>query len=242
MFKSIKSREPLSKKIVADIEAAIKSKKIPINGKLPSEKELCVQFNVSRTVLREALKVLGGMGLINIRKGKGIYVNDISTESVSDHIERYLLMKLEKQQIMEVHSIREIIEPGIVSAAALNRTEDDIVKLKSNLEKFSDLNIDSEERSSLDGEFHLLIAKTTKNSLLPILLEPIYNVMYQIRSAVYPAVKGSGNSAIIWHKKIVEAIEKKDVNMAKECIMKHLEISREHTKKLLRAMAEIEKN
>ncbi len=236
MFKSITTREPLSKKIVAEIEEAIKQKKIPVNGQLPSEKELCAQFNVSRTVLREALKILGGMGMVTIRKGKGVFVNDISTSTVSSHIERYLLMKLEKQQILDVHYVREIIEPDIVAAAALSRTDEDIEKLQKNYEKFKDPNIDFKERSNLDGEFHLMIAKATKNSLLPMILEPIYNVMYEIRSAVYPAVKGSGHSAIIWHKKIVDAIIEKDAETARTSIIRHLEISREHTKKLLKSM------
>jgi len=234
MFKSIAAREPLSKRIVAEIEEAIRQKRIPVNSQLPSEKELCAQFNVSRTVLREALKILGGMGLITIRKGKGVFVNDISTSTVSSHIERYLLMKLEKQQILDVHYVREIIEPNIVATAALTRTDEDIQKLKDNYEKFKNPNIDYKERSALDGEFHLLIAKATKNSLLPMILEPIYNVMYEIRSAVYPAVKGSGHSAILWHKKIIDAIVNKDVESAKTSIIRHLEISREHTKKLLK--------
>jgi GntR family transcriptional regulator, transcriptional repressor for pyruvate dehydrogenase complex len=238
MFKSIKTREPLSKKIVADIEEAIRSKKIPVNGQLPSEKELCVQFNVSRTVLREALKILGGMGLLTMKKGKGVFVNEITTESVSTHIERYLLMKFEKQQILEVHYVREIIEPSIVSTAALSRSDEDIEKLQENLKRFSIENIDYKERSNLDGEFHLLIAKATRNSLLPLILEPIYNVMYQIRSAVYPAVSGSGHSAIMWHKKILDAIIKKNSELAQQSIIKHLEISREHTKKLLASMVE----
>jgi GntR family transcriptional regulator, transcriptional repressor for pyruvate dehydrogenase complex len=242
MFKSIKTREPLSKKIVADIEEAIRSKKIPVNAQLPSEKELCIQFNVSRTVLREALKVLGGMGLVTIRKGKGVFVKDITTESVSGHIERYLLMKLEKRQILQVHYVREIIEPGIVETAAMCRTDEDIAKLKDNLKRFKNEKIDIKERSNLDGEFHLLIAKSTKNSLLPIILEPIYNVMYEIRSAVYPAVKGSGDSAIQWHKKILDAIIKKDSELAKKTIISHLEISRKHTEQLLKATSENEVN
>ena len=238
MFNSIKTREPLSKKIVTDIEAAIRQKKIPINGKLPSEKELCIQFNVSRTVLREALKVLGGMGLVTIKKGKGVYVKDITTQTVSSHFERYLLLKFEKQQILEVHYVREIIEPSIVATAAINRTDEDIELLKNNYEKFKKSDIDFKERSSLDGEFHLIIAKATKNTLLPLILEPIYNVMYEIRSAVYPSVKGSGTSAIQWHKKLLDSIINRDSESAKEAIIKHLEISREHTRKLLVSMVE----
>ena len=245
MFKSIMTREPLSKKIVAEIESAIRQKKIPVNGQLPSEKELCLQFNVSRTVMRESLKTLGGMGLVSIRKGKGVFVNDISTSTVSSHIERYLLMKLEKQQILDVHYVREIIEPNIVATAALCRTDEDVERLKANFEKFKNPEIDSKERSMLDGEFHLMIAKATKNSLLPMILEPIYNVMYEIRSAVYPTVKGSGHSAIIWHKRIVDAIIQRDPESAKNSIIRHLEISRDHTKQLLKNMNEknaIEKN
>jgi GntR family transcriptional repressor for pyruvate dehydrogenase complex len=230
-FNSIESREPISNRIVSEIENAIKWKKIPVMGRLPSEKELCLQFNVSRNVMREALKVLNGMGLINFQKGKGIFVNDITSESVSNHIERYLSIKFEITSILDMFDVRLAIEPNIVAAAAINRSEEDIFKLKENVTKFCDQKINFKERSILDGEFHCLIAKSTKNSYFSLIMEPVYNVMHEIRKAVFPAVKESGHSAELWHKKILDSIIKKDPEKARNYLKSHLEISKSHARK-----------
>jgi GntR family transcriptional regulator, transcriptional repressor for pyruvate dehydrogenase complex len=241
VFKAIGNKELLSQKVVHEIEQAIRKRKILTNNKLPSEKELCLQFNVSRTVLREALKVLAGMGLINIQNGKGIYVNEISTELVTNHIERFLLLKYEKESVLNMYDVRESIEPNILAIAAQKRTDEDIKELKINVEKFCDHHRDFNERSLLDGQFHLLITKATQNSYFPLIMEPIYNVMHEIRKAVYPAVAESEKSAEIWHRRILDAIIKRDSNSAMNCIIRHLQISRNYTEKWLRLTMKTEK-
>jgi GntR family transcriptional regulator, transcriptional repressor for pyruvate dehydrogenase complex len=242
VFSAIDKKESLSQKVVHEIEEAIRKRKISTNNRLPSEKELCLQFNVSRTVLREALKVLAGMGLINVQNGKGVFVNEISRQSVTNHIERYLLLKYEKENVLNMYDVRESIEPNILSIAAIKRTEEDIKELKMNVEKFCDHHIDFNERSILDGQFHLLITRATQNLYFPLIMEPIYNVMHEIRKVVYPAVSESEGSAEIWHRKILDAIINKDSKSAKYFIIRHLQISRNHTKKWLKSVLKTEKS
>ena len=74
IFNSVGNKELLSQKVAAEIENAIISKKIPPGDRLPSELELCSQFGVSRTAVREALRTLSAKGMISIEKGRGIFV------------------------------------------------------------------------------------------------------------------------------------------------------------------------
>ncbi len=97
MFNSIEARVPIKQLIASEIEDAILTKKYLPGAKLPSENELCAQFNVSRTSVREALQVLSAHGLITVEKGKGIFVNRITSESVINPFEKYLKQRLARQ-------------------------------------------------------------------------------------------------------------------------------------------------
>ena len=80
VFSKIGTIQTLSQKIERRIEEAIQQRKLRPGDKLPSEKELCASFSVSRTALREALRRLSARGLIEIKKGSGMYVSEIQIE------------------------------------------------------------------------------------------------------------------------------------------------------------------
>src|SRR5512136_1632869 len=133
MFEPVGKRKLLSKMVESQIEDAIRSKSVLPGEKLSSEQELCEQFKVSRTALREALRMLAARGLVVIMKGKGIYVQNISAETVTDPIYLYLQMQSESNFILDVIHARQILEPPIAALAAINHTEEDAEKLKKDL-------------------------------------------------------------------------------------------------------------
>lgn len=90
IFSPLESREPINKLISQQIEKAIFERKYPPGSKLPSENEMCEQFGVSRTSVREALGALEAQGIIEIIKGKGMYVNKLSSETVTNPLQKYL--------------------------------------------------------------------------------------------------------------------------------------------------------
>ncbi|RMD92070.1 MAG: FadR family transcriptional regulator, partial [Calditrichaeota bacterium] len=83
LFSRIGNHRTLSQEIEHKIETAILEKKLIAGQKLPTEKELCEMFGVSRTALREALQMLSARGLLYIKKGSGVFVNDFSARHVS---------------------------------------------------------------------------------------------------------------------------------------------------------------
>ena len=165
IFEAIENREPVSKKIASLIEDAIKLSKFKPGDKLPSEPELCGQFRVSRTAVREALKMLAARGLITIKKGKGMYVSDFSSQNVVEPLKLYLHFQGNNLHSVDVIEARMMIEPAIAFYAAQNRTFEDIEILNND---YNDLRTCENEPSIVahwDSKFHLDMPKAYSNHL-----------------------------------------------------------------------------
>jgi len=242
MFISVGKRSLLSNIVVSQIEEAIRSKVLVPGAKLPSELGLCQQFGVSRTAIREALRTLSGRGLLSIIKGKGIFVQNISAETVTDPIQRYLEMQLQRDYVLDVVHARQIIEPPIAASAALHHTTEDAEKLKADQHELVHSEGDYEELSRLDMLFHLDIAKASENSLIPLILEPIHRLIPQIKSSVYATIVDAKKSAVEWHEKILTAILSKDAEGARTAMIRHLEIAEQHTEQMLQKKQRTKKN
>ena len=233
MFEPVGKRKLLSKMVESQIEEAIRSKSVLPGEKLSSEQELCEQFKVSRTALREALRMLAARGLVVVMKGKGIYVQNISAETVTDPIYLYLQMQSESNYILDVIHARQIIEPPIAALAALYHTEEDAERLKKDLNDLKTTNGDYKELSRLDMLFHLDIAKASENLLIPLLLEPIHRLAPRIKSSVYATIIDAKKIAVEWHEKILTAILNRDAENARLAMVRHLEIAEQHDKQIL---------
>jgi GntR family transcriptional repressor for pyruvate dehydrogenase complex len=242
IFNSIGKRSLLSNIVVSQIEKTIRSKVLLPGAKLPSELVLCQQFGVSRTAVREALRTLSARGLITIMKGKGIFVQNITSEIVTDPIYLFLEMQHERSYVLDVVHARQIIEPPIAASAALHHTDEDAEKLKKDHNDLVHSNGDYKELSRLDMLFHLDIAKASENSIIPLILEPIHRLIPQIKSSVYATVGDAKRSAVEWHQKILTAILQRDAEGARNAMIRHLEIAEQHTEQMLKNQPSIGKN
>lgn len=213
-----------------------------MGNKLPSELELCVQFGVSRTALREALRMLSARGLITIVKGKGIFVKGFSADSVTDPLHHYLQFQSERSYVLDVIHARQLIEPPIAASAALHHTEEDIGRLEKDILELKKCTGDLSSLASLDMSFHLNIAKASQNPLMPLILDPINRLMPNIKQSVYATVADAKESAIIWHQKIFDEILRRDADAARKAMVQHLQIAEEHAEKMLEAQKEATKH
>ena len=234
LFPKIGTDLTLSQEIVKKLEDIIRQKKVLPGEKLPSEMEMCSMFGVSRTSLREALQMLSARGLITIRKGSGIYVNNYSPAHAIKPMSLFLELNLDREYITHVMEVRKMFEPNIASLDALNRTETDIQKLEQNLEELKNSPIDNfYKQGEIDRDFHLIIAEACKNSIVQIIVTPIFELMPKIRSIVYAYVQTAKDEAIDFHFKIFEKIKEKDADGAYQMMIKHLEIAEQHSRKVM---------
>ncbi|MBU0476259.1 MAG: FadR family transcriptional regulator [Bacteroidetes bacterium] len=233
MFKSVEERIPIKEIIVKQVEEAILSRKFLPGDKLPTESELGTQFGVSRTSVREAIQILSARGLISVEKGRGIFVNKITSKSVVDPLKKFLQLKLDKDSVLNLTHARQIIEPAIVREAAKNRTMEDIEILTNDIKDLESCVGDYEELAALDMRFHLNIAKATHNIIIPLIIQPIHSLLPKIKPIIFATVEDSKVVAIIWHKKILDAIINQDEETAFNEMVEHLKLAELHSKKVL---------
>lgn len=233
-YARVGSSETLSTKIQSQIEQSIIQKKFLPGDKLPTEKEMCEMFGVSRTALREALQMLSVQGLIHIRKGSGIYVNEYNSDNAVKLMSRYLEMNLNPELILQIVEVRKAFEPTIAWLAAKNRDDQDVEELERNLEdlKLSDA-LDSEKQGMIDQEFHLKICNATKNPIIALQMNPIFRLMPNIRTIVYKTVDTALSEAVDFHERIFETIREQDAAGARDAMAGHLVVAEEHAYKIM---------
>lgn len=217
------ANQTLSQKIERTIENAIREKKLTIGSKLPTEREMCESFGVSRTALREALRRLNARGLITIKKGSGMYVSEINIEDAIKSLNLYYDLKFDKNLLTQIIEVRMLFEPEIARLAATNRTEQHVVELQKNLVDFEICDPDNTQKEAdLDNKFHLSITKSTANPIMQITMEPIYSLLPRMRSYIYANIEGEKAYTLNSHKELLKAIAAKDGENAYLIMKKHL--------------------
>jgi GntR family transcriptional repressor for pyruvate dehydrogenase complex len=208
IFSKIGTTQTLSQKIERRIEVAIQQRKLVPGNKLPSEKELCASFAVSRTALREALRRLSARGLIEIKKGSGMYVSEICIEDAVKSLNLYYDLKFDSNLIAQMIEMRSLFEPQIARLAARNRTKDDLIILQNNLNDLKDCNPDNTQmEADIINRFHTNIAKATGNPMIIVSMEPIFSLLPRMRNFFYANIDGEKEYTLEAQNKIYAAIE-----------------------------------
>ena len=231
-FKPVGNSQLLSTAIVNAIEDSIRSRELTPDMKLSSEHELCDQFGVSRTVLREALRMLSARGLLRIEKGRGIFVSHISSETVTGPLELYLHQNSEPFPAMDIIRARQLIEPSLAAEAALRHSEEDARQLEDDCERLRACEGRGSTLAELDLAFHRHIAVASGNKLVPLLIEPIHALMPRLKSSVHSKIEEARYSAIEWHERILKAIIMRNAEGARSAMHLHLVESERHLRQV----------
>ncbi len=236
IFTKIGTGLTLSQKIERKIEEAIRQKKLIPGTKLPSEKELCAQFAVSRTALREALRRLSARGLIDIRKGSGIYITELKIEDAINSLHLFYDLRFNSDLILQIIEVRRLFEPEVARLAAMNRTENDIKTLQKNLTELERSNPDNTQLEvDIINRFHMNLAKATHNPIVLISLEPVYSLLPRMRNLIYGNIEGEKEYTMKYQKELLNALKTKDSNKAYEVSVVLLERNMEIYKKYYKA-------
>lgn len=239
LFDKIGSKLTLSQKIERKIEAAIREKKLPVGSRLPTERELCEAFGVSRTALREALRRLSARGLVEITKGSGMTVTGFQVDDAVKIMDLYYDMQFDQNLIPQIIEVRRLFEPQIAGQAALKRTQNDLSDIQENIEQFRNCDPDNIQlEADLDNKFHLLIARATHNPIVQITMEPIYSLLPRMRNFIYANIDGEKDVTLESHLLIFDAINKQKPEVAEKLMAEHLQRTYEIYKKHLHSTFE----
>jgi len=187
--------------------------------RIPAERELCQKLGVGRASLREALKALEIMGMIETRLGDGTYVC-----KRSDFFSRPLLWAIassSEADARELVEARTLIEVELAGLAADHATPEHLKELGEQLDQMEKAKKNPEKFVQADVNFHLVIGRAASNSILMNALHLVRNLLQQwILGAV--AVKGVPEKACAQHKRVLLAIKNKDASAARKEMRKHL--------------------
>lgn len=216
------SIKPVARSIGDEVFNQIKEQIIsgewPIGSKIPTENELTILLQVSRISVRHAVQRLVGMGLLEIKRGDGTYVKNISVASQFENI--FPMLMLSKNDFKEIYEFRVILEIENARLAAKRATEEDICKLRESYENMKDSQKDIEKFAQEDINFHTNVAMATHNSFIIKTTSIIHEVLQKMMLA---GVKAVGMDAgIYYHEKIIEAIENKDSKNAAKIMKEHI--------------------
>lgn len=212
------------------IKEAILSGELRTGELLPPEAELARQFNVSRTTLREALRVLSAQQLVRKVPGArgGNFVQSVDYRSLgvvmTDTIDN--LLSLGTIQFDEVADVRRHLEVPSVRLAALNRSEEELAQLTEIVGKQKAASVDDPGIPELDRRFHTLIAQASGNRVLSALVGALHHATEPVHYLdLSPDV---GRETVIQHQAIVRAIADQSADRAEAAVVEHLSYLRRH--------------
>jgi len=215
----------LYEQIVQQIEESIVKGDLKPGDQLPAERDLAQRFGVSRTAVREAVKALREKGLVEAYSGRGTFVTDGTRNAVRQSLD---LMSRMGQQEGSTHlaEVRAILEPEIAALAAQRIQESELTTMREAVAVMDKAGQDPDAYIEADLDFHLALAEAAANPLILSLIDSIVGLLREQRLRIFK-VSGGPERGQVHHKQILEAIEARDADKARDVMRAHLEQVRE---------------
>jgi GntR family transcriptional repressor for pyruvate dehydrogenase complex len=221
--------EPIDNKsvvatIVERITNAIIDKQLLPGQKIPTEMMLSESFNVGRNSIREAVKILTALGILEIRRADGTYVSDRFSDNMINPLVYSLI--LEEDSSRAIYEVRYLFEVGAVEQAIQKAEDNDVKKLKKMLvqmeKEATKPNPDRYKFTEMDMRFHKSITEITQNSLIVTIGNIIGRLTRSSQLKTVKAMIESSNMEFIIevHEEIVRLIEEKDYDNVRSVIEK----------------------
>jgi DNA-binding FadR family transcriptional regulator len=197
--------------------------------KIPSENELSRLFHVSRNTVRSAIHQLQALGILVVRQGQGTFVNTSFTNTYMNSVMPFI--SLSREEILDLLEFRKIVEAGSAALASEKAEANDIVEVHDALERMLNHVRDFKAYSRADFDFHLAIAKASKNKL-------IYEVLNRLSVSLYIHMaemnkKFGAQVSAENHRKIFQSIQEKDPQRAEMLMRENIQSSIDMVKKAM---------
>ncbi|MCE5222205.1 MAG: FadR family transcriptional regulator [Clostridium sp.] len=230
MLNTIKNTR-VYEQVIERIKDLIGKGQLRCGDKLPSERNLCGQLNVSRTSVREALRVLEVLGIIQCRIGEGNFIKDNFQDSLLEPLSMTFMLNGSKTD--EIIDLRKFIEPGTAALAAKNINDEQLQEIKE-LVNLLNSTENQEKCAEIDKKIHYRIVQSSRNYLVSnIMLSVSTLVETYIEDVVMNMFQNEENKNIVrnQHEDIVQALENHDPVGASIAMLKHLEYTNSYISK-----------
>jgi GntR family transcriptional repressor for pyruvate dehydrogenase complex len=219
LYKLIRTSR-LYEQIVHQIEDSIIKGDLKPGDQLPAERELAQRFGVSRTAVREAVKALREKGLVEAYSGRGTFITDGTTQAVRQSLD--LMVKIgQLEGSTQLAEVRSILEPEIAALAAERIQETELATMREAVAVMDRAIEDAQAYIEADLDFHLALAEGAANPIILSLLDSIVALLREQRLRIF-SVPGGPQRGQVHHKRILDAVERRDPQQAREAMREHL--------------------
>jgi DNA-binding FadR family transcriptional regulator len=208
----------LHESVKESIRGFILDNRLPTGTPLPAESELAAQLGVSRNSVREAVKALESLGVLETRRGAGLFVGEFSLDPLLESLPYALIADL--RQLIEMFEVRRILELGMLDLAILRTDTAQIARLRGALDRMRVRVERGEDFAKEDLDFHLLLFKPVENGVLLKLLEAFW-VVFHKSSEVADLSALNPQGTYRDHVAIVDAIARGDLPAARDALDQH---------------------
>lgn len=216
-------RTRLYEQVADQIERLIIEESFRPDDKLPSERNLAERLGVSRTVIREATRVLSVRGLVEVKPGSGTYIQELSPSNAAAPIGLFLKLQQTANSFQNLCEIRFTLEVDIAGLAAERATDEDIAAMEMATEEMAGHIADAEQFIQYDLAFHSALTTATHNDLYNVLLTPITDLLLDFRLTAYQYdARSSIEGGLTYHRRILDRIKARDVEGARQAMREHL--------------------
>jgi GntR family transcriptional regulator, transcriptional repressor for pyruvate dehydrogenase complex len=229
-------RTSLSDHIIEQMTDLISRGALKTGERIPSEKDLCQQFGVGRTSVREALRSLSAMGILETRVGEGTFVAKDGGRAMERSFHWGLLMN--PKTVEDLVETRLMLESQTAFLAAARAKPEDLDHAQEAIRKMEASLADPQQYLEHDLQFHMIIARATQNSILQHLLNTTRGYLQAWIAKTLSGVSGDISAkrarlSITQHKRVVRALRTKDSDGARQAMMEHILSSSADLKKHL---------
>jgi GntR family transcriptional regulator, transcriptional repressor for pyruvate dehydrogenase complex len=212
-------RNKVYEEVAKQIERLI-LKKLKPGDKLPSERELAELLQVSRSSIRDAIRGLELMGLVEPRQGAGTIVCERSSELLIKSFAN--VRKHRRELVTELLDFRKMLEPPLAARAATHASAEEISEMEEILQRQEEKQSRGDVAITEDAEFHYSIALASGNSVVLKVIDTLMDLLRDTREYSLQ-VEGRPEKSLLGHRRILAAIKRHDVEAAKAAMRRHIE-------------------
>src|SRR5213594_3951241 len=206
--------------IVRQIKTMISEGRLKSGDQLPPERDLAEKFVVSRTSVREALRALESLGLVEIRPGEGTFVRQVSIDTLIEPLA--LLMVSQREAIGELFEARRLLEPSLAALAATRATPDEIQEMERILDEQAKEVAAGRTGLAQDAQFHAAIGAAAHNRAITRMAHAVMDLLRQSREESLNT-PGRPTRSHEDHRRLLAAIRARNEAAARQAMIEHLE-------------------
>jgi DNA-binding FadR family transcriptional regulator len=192
----------------------------PAGEPLPSERHLAERFGVSRGSIRDALRTLETIGLLETRHGQGTFPHELSVDRLVAPLASVMAYRSDLQD--ELLDVRRMFEPAVARVAALRATEEDLADLQRILDTQRQKVKTGQSAITEDTAFHAVLARATRNRVVMSIMATLNDLLVESRTQSL-LQKGRPARSIDGHEAVVAALRRRDAEGASQAMYTHID-------------------